>query len=68
MNLKPSFAKVIITFGVLTCLLGLIMANSGSTFINTSTFNLRKGDVITGLVLFSIGLFTILVGILERKQ
>ena len=67
MNAKFSFGKIVIAFGVITCLLGITMAIIGSVFMNDPTLHLTKGETVTGLVLFSIGIYTIIIGVLEKK-
>jgi len=67
MNIKLSFGKTLIIFGILTCLIGLVISMIGPITVNDPDLYFKKGDVITGAVLFFIGIFTIILGFLEIK-
>ena len=65
--MKLSFKRTLIGFGFVTCIIGLVIAMIGPLFLNDPGIHFKKGDVITGSILFSIGIFTIILGALEKK-
>ena len=67
MNTKLSFGKILMTFGFITSLVGLVIGVTGLLFLNDPDFYLKRGDIITGSILFFTGIFTIMLGVLETK-